>query len=808
MSFDPGTFNLSASPPVSATSGQVSNPSNIAAGGVFNYTAPASPYSGPVGFTVARADGTICTDQIQITCPSMAMSIKKYVANANLSGTGLLYADAQVTNSGPIVYAGEPVFYKYVITNSGNTPLASVSLRDTLGTNAGHSTPLTDFSCTASAGITLQPLSTQLINNQAVTLASTLPASGTITCLAKGVNGVTSGDVVNTAYVTSSTGGMAQQSDPAHYDSRKRMCQATCTSDAQCETNHCETTQVGRAGKCTSATHPSSLDCQTPPSNALIVEKRVVSSEDISGGQTRVSYMITVKNISTTEDVENVQISDDIQKDQGTVTVIGDSLYGINLRDAQLNTNFNGDTNKSMLLANATQTGLKLKKYPSSESYASVIYAVTYPLGTKSTANLCDTASVTGTNKISRFVSTASNQKCIEIKATPTPTHSPTPTPTIPSNGTPTPTATPTPTPGKVDLRLAKTTDKTKIKVGDTVEFTITIANESALGALNVRVKDDLSDSFDYISHEATYGQYDRNDGIWSIGNLNALTTQTLKLKVRVVSKSDLHNLAEVYGVEQADIDSSPNNCDKGKNKEDDCADVTLTSDGEIVGATTKGGLLADTGNSLIAPLIFGVLGFGALFVVLKLHSKHNLVIRVSNPGAQTAAKELLSRLMVHQTIAGGVVVASALLVGVSILNVANTVQLAQLQRANRAVDQGLTLVTADVIPVDKKVSFNCGVATPLEISMTAAAPVRLTLVNTNTAAPAYIALPGYDVLTQSITINQPEAADDMIKKVEGETSVVFTPKTSGVWYITNASYCKKESKTNSYDIPEFTVAP
>jgi hypothetical protein len=115
-------------------------------------------------------------------------------------------------------------------------------------------------------------------------------------------------------------------------------------------------------------------------------------------------------------------------------------------------------------------------------------------------------------------------------------------------------------------------------------------------------------------------------------------------------------------------------------------------------------------------------------------------------------------------------------------------------------------MVAADVVPVEKTVSFDCGVASPAEISITKDTAMRLTMTNSNTDARAFITLPGYDVLTQSATISQQDANDDFIYEVSGEKVVTFVPKTSGTWYLTNASYCKKENKTNSFNQVELLV--
>ena len=74
----------------------------------------------------------------------------------------------------------------------------------------------------------------------------------------------------------------------------------------------------------------------------------------------------------------------------------------------------------------------------------------------------------------------------------------------------------------KTDLSLSKTVDKTSVKPGDTVIYTLTISNAGPDAATKVQVTDQLPTGLVWVSDDGTSsnGTYDATTGIWAVGSL------------------------------------------------------------------------------------------------------------------------------------------------------------------------------------------------------------------------------------------------------------------------------------------------
>jgi uncharacterized repeat protein (TIGR01451 family) len=151
------------------------------------------------------------------------------------------------------------------------------------------------------------------------------------------------------------------------------------------------------------------------------------------------------------------------------------------------------------------------------------------------------------------------------------------------------------------DLSLTKTVSTTEPSVWSNVTFTLTVKNEGANDATNVKVKDYLPSGFLFVSATPvndSSATYDSIENVWNIGTVAIGTSKQLTLVAKVVSISNLTNIAEVYSMLEDDIDSTPNNLNTS---EDDYASVTLIAK---LAADQKG-KLADTGVASI--LTFGI---------------------------------------------------------------------------------------------------------------------------------------------------------------------------------------------------------
>ncbi len=333
-------------------------------------------------------------------------------------------------------------------------------------------------------------------------------------------------------------------------------------------------------------------------------------------------------------------------------------------------------------------------------------------------------------------------------------------------------TPTPTPVPGSVvDVALSKIADKQKVKLGETVTFTVTVTNEGSNTILGLKVKDALPTSLQYMGHETSYGTFNNLDGIWSIGNLNPGQKQTLKLVVRVAGRDDLKNFAEVYAHEQKDVDSTPNN---GKNSEDDNAQVDLSLEEVFIAGPTKGGVLADTGYGVVVPLVAGMLFFLSLIALAEAHPNHKLVIKIVHPAHGMSFPKL--RFMII-----GTVVASGIAFAVSGLTFTQAVLQARVKLQQQyEYLQELRLVDANVAIDRRSVELKCGTIIEPTYTFAEKSPVGFKITNTTDATAAF-AIPGIDVL-QSV------ASKSEVTIPAGTSSISF-PNT-GTWYIINPVYC------------------
>ena len=119
------------------------------------------------------------------------------------------------------------------------------------------------------------------------------------------------------------------------------------------------------------------------------------------------------------------------------------------------------------------------------------------------------------------------------------------------------------------DISLSKVVSDASPEVGDTITFTIKVANKGDADATTIEVTDVVPDGFTYVPNSITGGD-SRDDSdpaggglTWTINNLNRNVTATLTFQAKVLDVSDpgaYQNMAQVTACDQEDPDSEPGN--------------------------------------------------------------------------------------------------------------------------------------------------------------------------------------------------------------------------------------------------------
>jgi len=128
--------------------------------------------------------------------------------------------------------------------------------------------------------------------------------------------------------------------------------------------------------------------------------------------------------------------------------------------------------------------------------------------------------------------------------------------------------------PATADLSLTKTVSNATPNLGDSVTFTITVANAGPDNATGVSILDVLPAGLAFVSATPSAGTYTAATGIWTIGELATDSDATLQLTVTPTGAEELTNTAEILTADQFDPDSTPGNNVPG---EDDQAVVIVS---------------------------------------------------------------------------------------------------------------------------------------------------------------------------------------------------------------------------------------
>ncbi|WP_369814794.1 hypothetical protein, partial [Flavobacterium sp. Root186] len=96
------------------------------------------------------------------------------------------------------------------------------------------------------------------------------------------------------------------------------------------------------------------------------------------------------------------------------------------------------------------------------------------------------------------------------------------------------------------DLGITKTVDNAAPCLGSTVEFTVKVSNLGGNNVSGVSVNDLLPSGYTYVSSTPSVGVYDSATGIWSIGDVEAQTSMTLKITATINATGNYTNTASL----------------------------------------------------------------------------------------------------------------------------------------------------------------------------------------------------------------------------------------------------------------------
>jgi uncharacterized repeat protein (TIGR01451 family) len=105
----------------------------------------------------------------------------------------------------------------------------------------------------------------------------------------------------------------------------------------------------------------------------------------------------------------------------------------------------------------------------------------------------------------------------------------------------------------RVDIGVMQDVNIDRPNVGEEVEITVTVVNNGPDNATNVEVTYLLPDGLEFVSDNATQGNYTASNGIWTIGSLPSGDTETITVTARVLATGSYENTSLVTNVVEHD---------------------------------------------------------------------------------------------------------------------------------------------------------------------------------------------------------------------------------------------------------------
>ena len=129
----------------------------------------------------------------------------------------------------------------------------------------------------------------------------------------------------------------------------------------------------------------------------------------------------------------------------------------------------------------------------------------------------------------------------------------------------------------KIDLELTLTADKATLPIWQFVVFTVELENKGGITASNIAVSVPVPTGFAYAEMSSTKGDYTPWNQQWIISELAAGESASIDLTLFTLQDDNAVDFfVQVLGVDEEDVDSSPDNSNNNIPQEDDEALVTV----------------------------------------------------------------------------------------------------------------------------------------------------------------------------------------------------------------------------------------
>ncbi|MFC6096264.1 gliding motility-associated C-terminal domain-containing protein [Flavobacterium qiangtangense] len=109
------------------------------------------------------------------------------------------------------------------------------------------------------------------------------------------------------------------------------------------------------------------------------------------------------------------------------------------------------------------------------------------------------------------------------------------------------------------DITITKTVDNFNPNIDDNVTFTITVTNAGQSNFTDIIVNEALPSGYQYVSSNASVGNYSPILGTWTIPTLTTGQTATLQIVVKVLATGDYMNMATIATSNPPDSDGENN---------------------------------------------------------------------------------------------------------------------------------------------------------------------------------------------------------------------------------------------------------